>query len=36
MFFIINIIFWQECPPGLYFNPDLKVCDYLDNVPSCQ
>ncbi|XP_032778744.2 proteoglycan 4 [Daphnia magna] len=26
----------MNCPPGLYYNPDLQVCDYLDNVPSCQ
>jgi hypothetical protein len=24
-----------DCPPGLYFRPELRACDYPQNVPEC-
>ena len=31
-----GIAFLENCPGNLVFNPDLLICDYVSNVPSCQ
>ena len=30
-----NAAFPMPCPPGLYFNPTIRECDWPVNVPSC-